>query len=737
MSRRALLIVALVALAVRISFSFALAADDGPVGALGAHLLGDERAYDAYARDVAAGDWQRTRAFYQAPAYPWLLGQLYKAWPPPPLSGDDSIVAHGPVHRAVFAAQHLFGVVTALLAAILACRVLSPRAGLLVGLMAALSGPLVFHETMLLKSSLSLLIFVITLHLWLDVLERRGTADGQGPGARRAILLGVALGFGVLLRGNMLLLLGVVLASMVWPLGTEKRLVRQAVIVALCALAALSPVTIHNLRRGDLVLSTYQAGTNAAIGQPRSDSLSDGLIYQPLRAGRGDARYEEADAVAFAEGATGQTMTGREISTWWWRWVANSVAEHPVTAAQRVALKLVHLFHGYEVPDVKSWAVMSNAAPWLMTWASDLWLWGPLALLGLWALPWRRRPGLLVVRGSLGVVAVSLALFYVMGRYRLSALPCLWILAAGALLSWANAVTSRARSQTDGSAEPATLSRFLLAACTGRPGLGLAALAALLALERGFTLPSDVNGEHTSFANAASIACAQAQSASQPERATEHRDQAVSWAQAAIDIAPAFPSPRNTLVRALSLTTAHVTPRPPEALDASWRMLLLMDGLRTGHDVQDLLDGPIAGVRSRALQLMDIESTQGGQLYAGPLLAFACRSVAQHLSRTPETATLALALIDRSLSLAPEEAFAWMQRGALLRKLSRPAEATQSYLSALKAGEDSPELRNNLGNVLRSLGRFDEAVLHLEQALVMRPGDPLVQRNLDRARNHQ
>jgi|GEM_PF-2232966 len=742
MTRRSLWLIALVALAVRLSFSLALSADEGPVGTLSAHLLGDERAYDAFARDVAAGDNQRTRAFYQAPAYPWLLGQLYRAWPPPADNPDDSVVAHAPVHRGVFAAQHLAGILTALLTAVLACRVLSPRAGLLAGLMAALSGPLVFHETMLLKSSLSMLVFVASLHLWLDLLERGRSGRGA---TRRAALLGLSLGLGVLLRGNMLLLVALVLASLVWPLGGGRRLWRQALVVGVCALAALSPVTIHNLARGDLVLSTYQAGTNAAIGQPLNGSWADGLIYQPLRAGRGDARYEEADAIAFAEEATGRTMTGREISAWWWRWVADSVASQPLIAAQRVSLKLVHLFHGYEVPDVKSWAVMASAAPWLSTWASDLWLIGPLALLGLLVLPWRRRPGLVVVRGGLLVVAVSLGLFYVMGRYRLSALPCLWILAAGALVSWADGVARRARQAAHGHGgatteestdhdRPTQPARFVWAALGGRPALGLAALAGLLGLEYGLTLPSDVQGEHTSYANAASIACALAENADAPALAVQHRDQAVDWARRAIAIAPGFPAPRNTLVRALSLRTEQLPPRQDEADEAAWRLLLLMDGLRTGSDVQDVLDGPLAALQQRALQLSDQPSMAGGDAFTAPLLAFACRAVARQLSQSTDTAEQALQLIDRSLALQPDESFAWMQRGSLLRRLGRPAEAAQAYLTALSAGEDSPELRNNLGNVLRSLGRFDEAIQQLQQALTMRPGDPLILRNLEQAR---
>ena len=122
MTGKALLCVAVVALVVRVSFALALAADHGSTGTLSRHLLGDERAYDAFARQVADDGLPRTRAFYQAPAYAWLLGQVYRVWPPPPVSDEDTVVAVAPVHRALFATQHLFGIATAVLTALLADR---------------------------------------------------------------------------------------------------------------------------------------------------------------------------------------------------------------------------------------------------------------------------------------------------------------------------------------------------------------------------------------------------------------------------------------------------------------------------------------------------------------------------------------------------------------------------------------------------------------------------------------
>jgi hypothetical protein len=39
-------------------------------------LLGDSKAYDVWARQIASGDWLGTEVFYQAPLYPYVLGAL-------------------------------------------------------------------------------------------------------------------------------------------------------------------------------------------------------------------------------------------------------------------------------------------------------------------------------------------------------------------------------------------------------------------------------------------------------------------------------------------------------------------------------------------------------------------------------------------------------------------------------------------------------------------------------------
>src|SRR5882672_5967160 len=49
-------------------------------------LMGDARAYDAWAQRIAQGDWLGHDVFYQAPLYPYFLGTLYT------IAGRDLLV---------------------------------------------------------------------------------------------------------------------------------------------------------------------------------------------------------------------------------------------------------------------------------------------------------------------------------------------------------------------------------------------------------------------------------------------------------------------------------------------------------------------------------------------------------------------------------------------------------------------------------------------------------------------
>ncbi len=703
---RQLLFVACVAALVRIGWAVQLGADEGPVGVMSRHLLGDERAYDSQARDFAAGGPQRERAFYQEPLYPWVLGRVYALAPPPPVSGDPNVIPMAGVHRAVIVAQHGLGVLLCVLVAMLGARCLGRAEGLGAGLLAAVSGPLVFHEAMLLKASAGLVVFTLVLLLWHRLLGQ------TRPRLSDAGVLGVVLGLGVLLRGNVYLLGGLVGASL---LLRRRPAVSAAVALAFGALAAVLPATLHNIERGDRVLTTYQAGTNLALGQPDVDDPRRGVYYEPLRAARGDARYEEADAIALAEAGAGRPLASHEVSAWWtgewWR----RVTDRPGVAVQRTAWKLAHLFHGKEPGDVKDWPFFRGKVFWLASALCDFRFIGPLALLGLLLLPWRGASSW-VLRGGVLSVALTLGLFYVMGRYRLTAAPCLWILAAGGVALIARRLT------TPGA--------------TGRKvALVVVTVAALLA-GRLPLLPDPLTGEmdveHSAWVNYATIEIQSARDAPAAE-AAGHRDRAVTAARRAVGQAPLFIAAWKTLIAALDLSLANLPPRSEEAGIEAWRLLVVTESLRTGAELADPQSAPPEALYRRWRELRALPSRPGTEAFVGPALAFACARIAQDL-RSEDDGELAVELLDRSLAFDPDEPLAFVQRGGFLRRLGRLEDAEASFRQALDAGVDSVELHNNFGNLLLQAGRPAEALAAFTRASALATDNPVVLRNLERAR---
>src|SRR5262249_31225680 len=103
-------------------------------------LLGDARAYDAWAQRIAGGEWIGRDFFYQAPLYPYFLGTLYSMF------GRDLLV--------VRVAQSVLGSSACVLLALAARSMFSDRVGLIAGFMLALYAPAWFFDSLLQKTTL-------------------------------------------------------------------------------------------------------------------------------------------------------------------------------------------------------------------------------------------------------------------------------------------------------------------------------------------------------------------------------------------------------------------------------------------------------------------------------------------------------------------------------------------------------------------------------------------------------
>ena len=361
-------------------------------------LIGDARAYDAWARRLAAGDWMGSEVFYQAPLYPYLLGVWYA------LVGPDLL--------ALRMLQIALGALACALVAVASGRLFGRSAGWAAGLLLALYAPAIFFDLLVQKAVLDLLLVALLVLLISLLVER---VDGQ-----RSFWAGAALGLLALSRENALVLVPVLL---VW-LGFRARRRTAPVLLCVAGVAVvLAPVAVRNFRiGGELQLTTAQLGPNLYIGNHDGATGS----YVPLRPGRGDASFERRDAAELAEVARGRALSPGEVSAYWRERATAWIRAHPGRWLELLGRKLLLAWNGDEAMDTEDLATHAEVSPplrWLSR-VAHFGLLAPLALLGLgWSRArWRE---LWVLHASIAVYTASLVAFYVVARYRLPLVPML------------------------------------------------------------------------------------------------------------------------------------------------------------------------------------------------------------------------------------------------------------------------------------------------------------------------
>lgn len=375
---------------------------DSPFSSL---LIGDALQYHQWAQRIAAGDWWGGGVFYQAPLYPYVLAALY--------------VTAGPSIAVVKIAQAILGSLACVLIALAGVRLFGRRAGLLAGGLLAIYGPAMFFDGLVQKSTLDLFVLSGFL-LWVALLGQRVTIQ-------RAIGAGICLGCLGLTRENTLVLLPVILA---W-LWSRQHSFRPLIALTLAMFVVLAPVTLRNYAlSGELHLTTAQLGPNLYIGN--SDRATG--IYVPLRSGSGNAASEQQDATDIAQDALGRQLSPGDVSRYWQQRALTWIEANPAAWVRLTAKKLFMVWNATEATDTED---LYTHAEW--SWplrATALFHFGvlaPLGLVGMWLTrdQWRRYwvlPALCIA------YTISVALFYVLARYRYPLVPIL-ILCAGAALA--------------------------------------------------------------------------------------------------------------------------------------------------------------------------------------------------------------------------------------------------------------------------------------------------------------
>jgi Flp pilus assembly protein TadD len=380
---------------------------------------------------------------------------------------------------------------------------------------------------------------------------------------------------------------------------------------------------------------------------------------------RGDPLFERDDATRLASAAAGRALSPGEVSDYWLGLSFAYIRSQPFHWLGLMGKKALLTVNVAELPDTES---IEAYAEYSRVLRGLLWLnFGvmlPLAAFGGWVFraEWRR---LLILYGMLASLALAVAVFYVVARYRHPLVPIVVLFAAAGLCGlWdmrPGAVRPAATASKRGSArrrairqQPAPSRDFQRRWLPGLAGAGLVAIVANLQV---------VAVRDQTYLNLGSLLA-------QSGRAAD-----------AIVL----------LSKAVSLDPGHAEPH--------FRLGL---AYRDGGEPQAAIEELRAAVRLRP-EHADAHAALGILLGGG--------------NRSAE----ALPHFREAARLAPESVEAHTNLGLALIEAGQPDEAISEHRRAIALERDSPGPHNNLAVALQQAGDIRQAIAEYDKALALRP----------------
>lgn len=386
----------------------------------------DELADLARSRGIIDGEWPPAdQAFYQDPLYPYFLAAMRRVGPNP----TDEVALR---HRV--ALVQLGGVAaTAAVTCAMGAALHSTPAGVVAGLLVGACRELLVYARMPLKESLATLLSTLAL----AALIRARRRDDLAWVAASGFLLGAAS----LARGNLLAMIPLfALGLFALDPGSWGRRAGRALAFAVAAAIAIAPATVHNLRAGQTVLTTWQAGSNFYSGNHALLASPGGYVRPAfIEPGRG-----EVDGSAWraeAERRAGGPLLDGEVSRHWFRAGLAIVAAEPWAWATLYVRKWLLFWNRYDQPDMIDLDFMPELDPWL-AWPWPAFGWLVIAIvpaLGVLAKDRLARP----LAAYPLVTSVLVACFLINGRYRYAMIPPLAVGVAIFAIELARAARAR------------------------------------------------------------------------------------------------------------------------------------------------------------------------------------------------------------------------------------------------------------------------------------------------------
>jgi Tfp pilus assembly protein PilF len=382
-----------------------------------ANFLSDASTYRLWASNIVAGSSYGGPAFPMGPLYPYFLAACLNL---------------GFSFYSVLFLQAVFGAAVVFNIYIVSNRLFGSKAGLISALMAAVYGPFVFYDGLLLSESLQLALMSVALVLIIP--PKAGEIR-----LIRYFAAGILIGLTALGRGTILIF--PVLLIMYWLFNSFKtggkrrrRYIRQSAVILVGIFCGILPATLHNISNGEYVPISSNFGINLYIG---NNPDANGSYQEP----RGLNLSSDFTGRQIAEKESGRQLKSSEVSKFWSGRAYGYIAEKPLEFIGGLFAKLWLYLWYFDIPQAESIQIHHRFSPVFWILPSGYWFILITGILGMVLIKKNERGWLIIFLLLAGIGGGMI--FFVIGRFKLLGSMALLIFSGGAIYNIYRAVREK------------------------------------------------------------------------------------------------------------------------------------------------------------------------------------------------------------------------------------------------------------------------------------------------------
>lgn len=387
----------------------------------GDFLLWDERVYHSWALQILGDSFKTSMTVHDfAPLPAYIMALIYKIFSP------NAIYVRG--------LNIILGTATCYFVYLIGKETINNLTGLAACLIAAIYKPLIFFNITLLKTSLSVFLFVAALYLFLAILNKASLIKIL----IFSLVLGIIVGLMLNVRPNYILFIPFMPLFILFCFRKEKKSLKAfgavCIIFTVGLAVAVSPFALRNYKISGSLVPTAAGGFNFYLANNLHNPYP---YYRPVPFATSVPSEQAVQFVIEASRRAGKKLSLSEASTYWTAEVLRSARKHPLDFSWKILQKTLAFFNAFEASDNQYIGFLSRFVPFFRLPFLSLWFLFPFGMAGLFTNGFKAKK---LTAMSLIFILYSSTLIVFFTNIRLR-LPVIFILIPFTVIGWSHMIS--------------------------------------------------------------------------------------------------------------------------------------------------------------------------------------------------------------------------------------------------------------------------------------------------------